>query len=820
VLGADAILADRLGNVAELFFANKVSNPDAWPFIWKHQAALMKAAARLVPNESRFLRLEADAYAQLHDRKGELEALIAARTADNARMLTPDDSVWNRNLDLVLSDIENARAKIDYLTGIIGNDSVPPYVRAHAGRLQAQLQLERGEDESAAKTLSEALTLAPLSVECLKLRYSMLPPTATRFERCAQLLELMRANPLQAQYSAELADLVADAGLVTESLPWFHLAIITLHQQGDPASRSMLHMGAELYLADQLPDALNLNTALLKVDPNNASAQFLQVILARGLHDNNALNKVMVQAANVLNNRLVDAMNAAAPEGSPKATTRPIDSTDPLAVPDLGPTITQLNTLNKPELKAQFAEALADVILFEGYFGNQPDAAGKLLDSLKQVVAADNPELARLAGWNSFIAGKMDDARTQFSSVATQDPLAALGLIEVMLQDGIPADREKAESIARRLIADHPSGLLGAILWERLHSDRIKLIPDQQALALQTPLAAYPRDLFQLVDNPKALYGIHVQPAAMHVGSYVGDPVLGEVRIDNLGTVDLTIGPDGVIKPEMIFKLLVPVGDKPPTFDAFELISGPTVLTPGSRITQIVRLDQTQMLAFLNTQPGQAFPINGTLTTNEVVNRLGGYQVSFTKPFFRQASVLTPANLQATAGLALQGRPDQQITALGQLELYVEQLRAIKDPPAGTDQLIVGMLDTIHKARTDELPAVAAWASKTEAELSPVSQLESIIRDMVESPDWRHRQLGLLLVGALKPEVRDELVNKLIADPQGSVRDDAAAMQGMLALPAPTSQPTTEPTPSLAPPSETPKPVLTPILPTTAPVGP
>jgi tetratricopeptide (TPR) repeat protein len=821
VIESDSILADRLGNVAELSFPDKTANPEVWPWIWKHEAALMKAAARLSPRDSRFLRLEADAYAQLHDSKGELEALGGAILADQNRMLTPDDFVWNRDLDLRVADIQNAREKISYLTDIIGTDSVPAYVRAHAARLKAQLQLERGEEESALKTLSEALTKAPLSIECLKLRYAMLPPTATRFERVSQLLDLLRANPLQSQFSAELADLVADAGLVNESLPWFNLAIVTLHQQGDTAAHSMLRLAVALFMSDQVPDALRVNTALLKVDPTNASANFLQVILTRNLHDQNANTKAIIQAANVLNNSIVDVMNAVAPANTPKATTRPVDDTDPLVLPDLQAAVGQLNLSGTPEQKGQFAEAVADLAMLRGYFATHTDDADHLVDILKQVVPANSPELDRLYGWNSFSAGKMDDAKAKFSNVAAQDPLAELGLIEVLRQDGVNADREKAESMARRLIADHPSGLLGAMLWDRLHNDRIKLIPNDQAVAMQTPLAAFPRDLFQLVDQPQSLYGIHVQPAPMRVGSYFGDPLLAEVRIDNIGSVDLTVGPEGVIKPELLFKVLPQTGDKPPSFDAFDSISGPSVLSHATRITQTVRLDQTQMLGFLNSRPGVAFSVNGMLATNEVANRIGGYQVAFAKPFYRMASLTDAASLQATAGIALQGRPDQQITALGQLQLFVIELRSLKTPPEGTDKNIAAMLETLHKARADDLPAVAAWASFCEAQLLPPSQLEAAVRDMVESADWRHRQLAILLLGGLEAPVRDELLNELITDkqgPQGSVRDEAIAMQGLLAFPAPATQPTTAPT--LAPPADTATPGLTPILPTTPPANP
>jgi hypothetical protein len=69
----------------------------------------------------------------------------------------------------------------------------------------------------------------------------------------------------------------------------------------------------------------------------------------------------------------------------------------------------------------------------------------------------------------------------------------------------------------------------------------------------------------------------------------------------------------------------------------------------------------------------------------------------------------------------------------------------------------------------------------------------NIIRDLAESNDWRQRQLSLLLINGVDASLRDQIVDKMLTDPQPSVRDEAIALHGFLTLP-PSTQPTTAPT--------------------------
>jgi tetratricopeptide (TPR) repeat protein len=799
-IDADRTLAEQFAGMAEMEFNEKVTNKDAWPWIWKHQAALLSSSGELNPKESRFFRLQADALAQVHDVDGEEEALRLAIAANPM-----DEFSWNRRLDLILSTRNDLDKKISYLQAVIALDSgpvvVPPDVRAHAGYRLAQLLLEHGEDDGAVAALTAALHACPSCIECLQLQYRLLPASSPAYERCEHLLKLLRANPLQYQVATELADLISDNGLARDSELFYQLAVTAAHQQGDIAQHAMLSWAAAQFIADPgTRDAQHTTEALLRLDPNFTPAYFLQLVITKYNGDKDAYTKALSQAGNVIGNRVIVAINKVSPADPSKPTTRPISDPTPLAIPDLAPTVAKLKAGGSPQLKAEFVEAVADLALLDGYFAQQPESAAKLVDALPDLMPANSPQLVRLRGWNDLLAGKPDDARAKFLTVAEKDPLAELGLAKIMLNT--PSEKPAAESIARKLLADHPAGLLGALLFEQLHSERVKLMPGQPQQNLQALIATFPPEMFDAAQSPRNLYDVRIVPEA--VGSYIGDPLLAKVTIRNITTNDLTIGIDGLLKPEMLFKMATDAQNKP-SFDAFDTIAGQTVLPAHQSINQIVRVDQTPLLSFLNTQSEFNVTVSGTLSTNQTVGGAGGINRLFENHFLRRSSVPIPLNQDDAAAELSTGRADHKISALNRLELFtIDMYHASQapapavPPPAGTVtpmQVARNLKEEIHRARGDSLAAVAAWASKCELELSDKDARTQILTDIAQSPDWRHRQVALLMVNDVDASVRDAVLKQLSVDPQASVRADALALIGRYALPPGSSQtmPTTMP---------------------------
>jgi tetratricopeptide (TPR) repeat protein len=786
----DAALAENFSAIAQMTIPPKVSDNDLWSPIFQQVSALLQATVKLAPTEPRFSRLLTDALLRLHDTDGAIQSL------DHTRKIDPADQFAQVTIiDLYTSRMETATAKIAYLKDLLGRPTVPDAVRSHAGVVCAKLLVDRGEVATARKVLAEALRFNPSSNEGLRLRYEMLPADVSNFERSEALMTILKANPAQPTAAAALANNIAATGLVRESLPWFDLGLNLYIRSGRPDLNFALQSAAELFIADQNLSAERLVDQIIRADENDPAPWFLKLLVTHSSGNDDAYHKVMQQATNVMCNRVVDVVNEAAVPGAAKATTRPITSDSAYPLPDLGPTVAKIKKDGSSQLRDDFIRAASDLAMLDIYFAQQPASATSLISALRAVDLPSSTTVARLQGWSGLISGKTADARTQLSSVADRDPLAELGLIKLTAAN--QADQQTAASMGRKLISDHPSGLVGAILWDGLRDLRVKIVPSNQADALRQELDRFPKDWLRVVEQPQTFYAIHAEPLA--VSRQYSEPMLARVTIQNLTDNDLTIGSDGLLHRDLWMNAQVR-GAQEQQFGgtAYDRIAGPLVLKGRQGTTQIVRLDQGVLAQFLAANPGIAAEVTGSLVTNpapggsgQITVGPGGYAVQFSKIFSRTAAPLSGAAPQKALTDLSSGSPQDKIDALNLLTVYVKMIRSAKDANDQLKQAAVNLADAIHQARTDANPAVSAWAGYMSINLADADETTAIIRDLAEDPDWRHRQVALIAIGGLRPDVQKELATKLSADPEPSVRASAEARLAFLeaAAKAPVSQP-------------------------------
>jgi hypothetical protein len=824
-LAADAAFADRIEAIAELSFPPRVPVGRDQLFVFGQQAALMQASATLDPASARYSRKRAEALHAVGDVDGEIDALRRTVAVSH-----DDELSWIRLVDLETDKLPAAPDQLALLTAIEAKpNGIPADVQAHAAYRMALIYRDQERTSQVQRYLHLALIHNPFSGEALRLAYFLLPPNTSPFDRAQALLDLLRANPLQPAYARELALLLADVGLVQESLPFFQLAVQTSFAQGRPDLEASLDWASELYIGNLQADAAGLVKKLLQYSPDYASAWYLDLILARSGNLPPAQYAKQLQlATNVMSNRVADAANAVrdaagpgAAGAAPRATTRPIEAEGNLPLPDLKPAMdalaragatTQPATVAKPLAlaRARFIGAVSDLARLEIVFARQPDAAAPMLDALRQMLPANDPLLAQLTGWQQLVAGRDADATATFTPLVITDPLAAMGLIQLQGKDPKQADQADAE--ARKLIQDHPDRLVGAFLVEGLTSQRVRLAPKANAIALQALVNKFPLELAKFAGAPGRLYTIHISP--LDTGREFGQPLLVNVVLTNFGPADLTVGDDGFIRLGMLFQVVpqfqLQPGQAPVMYPAFDGWAGRLVVHHQEQIQQVVRVDQAALLAELDRTAGVIFNIDGKLLTNPDT-RLGGTVTQFTQPFAR-----TSVNVNEVArcvtllengpaggnGAAGGGVPDggggghlDKITALGELKAYVMLVRAenrVVDPKVARD--VMAVVNAVHRARNEPVvAAVSAWAGYAEFSLISEPDRVTLVRYLAADPDWRHRLIALLLAPALNDRaVTRQVVKLLSADPQSCVRAYALADQGLLDLNVPLT-PTTMP---------------------------
>ncbi len=791
-LEANAAIAERLAALAQSAVPMKVPSNDLWDPILHQQTAMLLASNKLDPSSARLARLTLDAMISIHDQDGTIDALNAVHKIDPA-----DQFVQVQLIELYAGRMETAVAKIAYLRDLLGRvTTIPAPVRAHAAVMCAKLMLDRGEPDSAEKILNQALILDPVSGEALRLHYQMLPPNASGFQRVEGLLALLKSNPIQGRYAAQLADQLAANGLVEDSIPWYRAALSLSSAAGVPDLDAARGCVTQMLLNGQVAEAAALSNQLTKVQPDNPDNWFLELAVIHYAGSKDDYAKAVQMAGNVMSNQLIDVLNKLAVPGNEKATTRPIDSDGPITLPNLALTVAQLNQKGTADQKAMFLQALWNLGIVEVYFAQQGDAASRLIDALSAILPTDSPQVLLLSGWSDLVSGRTDQARTKLSTIAAKDPLAELGLIKLTAQN--PADLRKAGNMGRQLISQHTSGLIAAIIWDGLKGLDSKIVTSGQADLIKEQMAAFPKGWLRIIDQPQAFYAVHVQP--LNVARQFGDPLLATLRIQNLTDNELTIGPEGIISRSLLFSATVhgPT-DQPVGGVASDQLAGPLVLGPRQHMSQIVRLDQGQLLALLNSDPTISLEVYGTVATNPTGGPNGtlvpgpaGYAVQFSSVFDRKAAPPASAEAQQALTDLDGGTPIQKIRAIHLLVKYVEIIATSKDTNDTAKQFEAGCYQAIEKARNDSSPAVSAWASYVIGSMSDPQAKTTILRNMAYDPDWLHRLFALILANSVDLTMHKEIATTLSADPEPCVRAFAKAALDLVDVASKLPPPTTE----------------------------
>lgn len=831
----NAALADRFAETAQDVLRRDVVTDASW----RMARSLLEAARRLDPDQPRYAR-------------DLIEALLYLRATDDAiatladyRQLVPEDQVAQvRQIDLYLGQLETADHRLKYLTRIIDTPSVPAAVRSAAAVRLHNLRHERAETSEAWTALDQALELNPLNLDALRLRIAELPTTQPAegdapmdVQRVKLLLAMLSANPVQPEVSEELARELAIAGLVDLALEQYQLSFGMYRAMAIlPSQEAAVDFAAEFVMNDDLRSADALATELLNADPSNIEGWFLRMLIARSEGDQARLNTLKQQTAVALANHVQGLLREA---GDESATTRPVEvppaegaipadplaaPADPLAappapivvgdvLPDPAAALQKIRQADRPELVDAFSVIASDVAWFLVYYAGQGGSdAQPWIDAIKNANPEITERITRLEGWSFLASGQKGEAEVKLSAIADRDPLAELGLIQLQSQGDAPAN-DALKARASALLNEYPVSLLGATLYQSLKPLGAKVTPSESS---KETLAAYekiPRDLLSIIDRPQQSYALRAEP--LKVSHFFGEPVLVRVGVTNVGTVPLTLGPDGVVRPDLWFDAQFR-GALKESFSgvAYDRIAGPLVLQPGEETQQIVKVNQGELRALLESNPMKSLQFTTSVMTNptaagaegQISAGPAGQRVTMTRLVERMAMpIQQPAARQSLIGATATGTPTQKIAALELIATLIATLEheppPAPDSPAGaadaadpTPQIIRELREALRRATFETDPTVRAYAHYLTGRIAPPQQQAAVIERLAGGSAWQDRLLAGMLILQTQQEIPaiDALAE---SDPDPAVRhfmaalDDLSAVTTQAATTAPSTQP-------------------------------
>lgn len=752
-------------------------------------AALLKGAVRLNPSEPRYPRLLAEAQANI----GDVDGQIASWTA--YRKLAPDDRVAQAQIiDLYASRFETADKRLEYFNQLLDNAALPPEVKAHVAAMAVPLLDQRSHDQALAM-LSRARQFALLP-EVARLQYMMLPQDADPQKRAAALLDMILSNPAQADAMIELARLLSSQGLPHQAATWYSVAFnLYLGAGATPEHSAMVEYLCDLFESGQGQVASQGIDRMLQADPNDADAWFIKLSMSDPKPNLDAARTAFTNRLGMIAARILAAQKAGTTMPASAPSTEPVD---PQHVAEVS---AKLKQIDNPALRDGWISALADLSWFELYYANQPQAAAQWINALKVVVAPDNQILARTQGWEDVLAGRLDEAQKELGPIADRDALAELGMIRLAEQRKQSADaNERAQKLSSQ---PHP-GVLGAIIFAALAEKHVPPATEPSETALADLVDKFPMDWLNVLVAPNRFYQLSADP--VQVAHRLGEPMMAQVTIRNIGKQDLNIGSgvNGLIQPQLWFDAAIR-GIAQQAFPgvAADRIMSRSVLHPQESITQIVRIDQREMGESLRQLPIGMISVEADVVTNpipsgqQVLSTPGGYSMRMSKIFSQHNEPLSDVARNRFIDTMQAAAPAEKMLDLQLLAAYVRQYSAQASDPIAK-KMANQYMDLISREQSDPAPEVATWANYQAASVLQGPAEQKVIENMV-SPKaaWESRMLGLAAARLLERDQQKKIAQGLENDPDPVVKDFATATVEAISQAAtqPASQPAaTQPT--------------------------
>jgi hypothetical protein len=770
--------------------------PDRPNAAFKQGAALLDGAGRLLPQEPRFPRLRTLAFERIGDTDAAIKAL------SDYRKLEGGDTIAQLHLiDLFASKLETLDAKVKYLVDDLVNNpkvQLPPEVRARLAAEAATLLAEKSPEQAAAMA-AQAVKLYPLP-SATRLYYRYVGRNKPLAERFAALLAVIKADPNQPAYLSEMANLLAENGLAEESLLWYEEAVRAILASYAPAPpwyhNLLVDYAAERAIAGRMAIADQMTSQMLSEQPLDADAWFLKLTIDKASSEQMFKQSVelartaFIRRWNQVHEEVLTGKPATEPAAA--ATSQPAgeggeraaEKVEPL---DPAPLVAKVKAdPNDSVQRAAVVSVVSDIAWFELYYARNADGANRWVELLRQLQPANSPILQRLEGWQALVSGKPAPARDILTKVQADDPLSALGVLTADRQLNHPID----PAAVRKLLDENRVGLVAAILWTTFKADvdRPTSRPAAQLVdaAINKVSAAY-----LLVLDPRQamrVYTVMAEPVQSTFG--FGTAVLARITIENVSDIDLTIGPDSLIHPDLwLDAQTIGLGQQSFPHVAYDQLQGAIVLRPHTRISQLVRVDEGALRRALYDSPGaQETTVNAQVILNPIplqdpstkhemaLPAPGGTVANFFRTFTYAGVPLTLPSGQRALQETLNGT--SVVDKMHLADLLGAYIRMAHAPKADADvqKAAAGLPEDLAKLRQDKSPWVAGWADYVSAGLVQGDEAQKIASGMSASPQWTNRLMSLFAgESEVPPAARRQIAAKLANDPDASVKSAAAA---------------------------------------------
>ncbi len=769
-------------------------------------AALYRAAMRLDPTEPRFPRALADIMLEMNDVPGATDALKKYMALDPA-----DQTAQTQFVDLCLASdqMQSLDQRLTYLRFLLEKQQIPDPVKSEIAYRAAQLLMDRGQNDEALKLLDSARVLNPMNLKALRTRYIMTQADALPVDRVQQLLAILQANPTDPVVASRLAEQLAQLGLVGPSITWYGVAdqLYNITKvRADPAF--VLGASSELLLGKHAEDAARLAARYTVALPEDADGWFVILSVLKfqlSLYQDQSMRDVQVQtiqkASIAIANRILVVRKMT---GDASATTRPVDSPTDTVLPDLSDDADRFKATQYRDLLGVYQSSLASLAWLDLYYRHDAAAATPLIDDLARLSLPNDPTVQRLLAWKQFIAGDAKGALPKLQTLGREDPLAALGAILIELSD--PITQPRAVAKAQKLLNDHASGVIAAVLWSAFTDYHLSVEPSPDSGSVATLAANVPQSFLQLVTEPRGFYTMEVTPVKS--AFRFGEPILVRVTMQNVSTVNMGIGDDCAVRPELWFDAhLRGAINQGVAGIAVGRLDQRLVLAPGNSVSTIIRVDQDALHQLFVDNPTVDLSVNLLLVTNPTVPEkqnaqaqsamaqpgICGYAQPSTDLISREPTPISnPQQRLALYQGLTSDDGGEKIRTMDVIAAYLKLLQGNNDPNA--QAIVAELLGKLHRVDNAGKDCVLSFQKYLLASGAAAPDQVDAVNEMANDPHWQTQLLALQLTNQLG-EKGIPIADQLTGSKDPIVRDYAAALSESLRATAATQPSNPAPAP-------------------------
>ena len=534
----------------------------------KQATVLLQFAAKLDPSDlhtQRLIAQTAGAAGETDVQKDALRRVIAGERGDLVSQV--------RYIDLLASAAQSLDDRAKVFRGALDQAALDPQIRSEMAVRLAAIAEKRQDLAEAKQFFTTALQLNDVNMAALRgmVRVAAgegnLP--ANQVAHLKALAALLVANPLQPDAWKQAGRLCALAGLHDRAAEFFRTAAAQEQIDGTwPEFELAQALAVEEALAGQFKEA-------------QAEAQAVAGVPGAPLEPLLVAQLVMEETA------VASQPMAAATQSDSAKNASEIRS--------------RLAAMVSAAKGDDRAAALADAagIAWTVLGGNAPEAAA-WTDEYATLVAADDPTLARLRGWQLYRQGKLENAAAALEKIAATDPLAQVGLARIYIEQKNTA---KAADLLQDVWGTHPSALLALQVVRTARMAGIKLTEGNWTQQMRTAAGA-------LTPAVMTMHG-NMADSVLMTANYkknavaYGDPVTLSVRMNNTTERVLPVGDNGVMKTSVGLAAVGPGADAALGLYAVEDLQRVYRILPHQYVDATMRVDQAELADVLVNSPSK-----------------------------------------------------------------------------------------------------------------------------------------------------------------------------------------------------------------------